>query len=409
MKTFLEFLLEYRGSRASEKASRLGLISNKHGGWVDRAGKLIAQTVAGDLQFIQKKSPSPEKPEVKINPAAQREAPQVKAAQGGVRPGVNAPKEQEAPPEVEGEKMITIVLGRFNPPTIGHKRVLDKAKQVASGGEIRIYPSRQQNNTTDPLNPPQKIKYMRKMFPEFKKKIVNDRSLTTIFEVLRNINEDGFKKVNIIVGADRVSEFERLANKHNNTEKGIYKFEKIEVISAGNRDPDSTDDITNMSSAKLRKAAVADDFAEFKAGIPRTMPQKEVENLYYAVQRGLEGDGTVAEMWKIAPKLDYENLKEQYYQNNIFNLDDIVENLNTGLVGKITRRGPNYVICVTEDNMMFKSWIKDITEWTDVSGVPSDQRLVGTPELLKYAMKMTGTKEITNFLTNYRKSKKKSK
>jgi nicotinamide mononucleotide adenylyltransferase len=408
MKTFSEFLLEYRGSRASEKASRLGLISNKHGGWVDRAGKLIAQTVSGDLQFVQKKSPSPDKPEAKINPATQREAPKVKPVQGGVRPGIAAPKEQEAAPEVETEKVITIVLGRFNPPTIGHQRVLDKAKQVASGGELRVYPSRQQNNTTDPLNPPQKIKYMRKMFPEFKKKIVNNQSLKTIFEVLRNIYEDGFKKVNIIVGADRVSEFERLANKHNK-EKGIYQFQEIKVISAGNRDPDSTDDVTNMSSAKLRKSAASDDFVEFRAGIPRTMPQKEVENLFHAVQRGLESKGAVAEMWKIAPKLDYDNLKEQYYQNNIFNVDDIVENLNTGLVGKITRRGPNYVICVTEDNMMFKSWIKDITEWTDVSGVPSDQRLVGTPELLKYAMKMTGTKEIQNFLTNYRKSKKKSK
>ena len=408
MKTFSDFLLEYRGSRASEKASRLGLISNKHGGWVDRAGKLIAQTVSGDLQFVQKKSPSPDKPEAKINPAAQREAPKVKPAQGGVRPGIAAPKEQEPAPEVETERSITIVLGRFNPPTIGHKRVLDKAKQVASGGELRVYPSRQQNNTTDPLNPPQKIKYMRKMFPEFKKKIVNNQSLTTIFEVLRNIYEDGFKKVNIIVGADRVSEFERLANKHNK-EKGIYQFQEIKVISAGNRDPDSTDDVTNMSSAKLRKAAVADDFTDFRAGIPRTMPQKEVENLFHAVQRGLESKGTVAEMWKIAPKLDYENLKEQYYQNNIFNIDDIVENLNTGLVGKITRRGPNYVICVTENDIMFKSWIKDITEWTVVSGVPSDQRLVGTPELLRYAMKMTGTKEITNFLSNYRKSKKKSK
>jgi nicotinamide mononucleotide adenylyltransferase len=408
MKTFSDFLLEYRGSRASEKASRLGLISNKHGGWVDRAGKLIAQTVSGDLQFVQKKSPSPDKPEAKINPAAQREAPKVKPAQGGVRPGIAAPKEQETAPEVETERSITIVLGRFNPPTIGHKRVLDKAKHVASGGELRVYPSRQQNNTTDPLNPPQKIKYMRKMFPEFKKKIVNNQSLTTIFEVLRNIYEDGFKKVNIIVGADRVSEFERLANKHNK-EKGIYQFQEIKVISAGNRDPDSTDDVTNMSSAKLRKAAVADDFTDFRAGIPRTMPQKEVENLFHAVQRGLESKGTVAEMWKIAPKLDYENLKEQYYQNNIFNIDDIVENLNTGLVGKITRRGPNYVICVTENDIMFKSWIKDITEWTDVSGVPSDQRLVGTPELLRYAMKMTGTKGITNFLSNYRKSKKKSK
>ena len=406
MKTFAEFLLEYRGSRASEKASRLGLISNKHGGWVDRAGKLIAQTVNGDLQFIQKRSPAPEKPEVKINPAAQREAPQVAQAQGGARPGITPPKPEEAPPEPEEEKIITIVLGRFNPPTIGHKRVLDKAKQVARGGEIRIYPSRVQNKTTDPLNPPLKIKYMRKMFPEFKKKIVNDRSLRTITDVLKNIDEDGFNKVNIIVGADRVSEFERLAKQNNGKE---YKFDEIKIIAAGTRDPDSTDDLTSASSAKLRKAAVEDDFATFRAGVPRTLPPKEVENMFHLVQRTLAGEGTFAEMWKIAPKLDYENLREQYYQNNIFNVGDKVQNLNTGLSGSITRRGPNYVICVTEDNNMFKSWIKDITEWTDISGVPADQRLVGTDALRKYTMKMTGTKEILNFYNNYKKSKSKTK
>ena len=407
MKTFLEFLLEYRGSRASEKASRLGLISNKHGGWVDRAGKLIAQTVAGDLQFVQKKSPSPEKPEVKIKPSAQREAPQVAPAKGGVRQELQPPKPQEAAPEVESEKEITIVLGRFNPPTIGHGRVLDKALRVSKGGEIRVYPSRKQNKTTDPLNPPLKIKYMRKMFPKFKKKIVNDRSLTTIFEVLKNIYDDGFSKVNIVVGADRVSEFERLANQYNNSD--LYKFDEIKIVSAGNRDPDSLNDVEGMSSAKLRKAAVDDDFQSFRAGIPRTMPPQEVENLFHAVQHSLAGEGTVAEMWKIAPELDYENLREQYYQDKIFNVGDIVENLNTGVVGEITRRGPNYVIYVTEDQMMFKSWIKDITEWTEVSGVPADQRLVGTPELVKYTMKMTGTKEIKNFLTNFRKSREKSK
>lgn len=406
MKTFSQFLLEYRGSRASEKASRLGLISNKHGGWVDKAGKLIAQTVRGDLQFIQKRSPSPEKPEVKLNPAQQREAPQITQAPGGTRPGITPPKEQEAAPEVETEKIITIVLGRFNPPTVGHRRVFDKAKQVAQGGEIRIYPSRRQNRTTDPLNPPQKIKYMRKMFPDLKKKIVNDRSLTTIFEVLKNIEEDGFSKVNIVVGADRVSEFERLANQENGKH---YEFEEIKIISAGPRDPDSTDDITSASSAKLRKAAMEDDYTTFRAGVPRTLPPQEVENLFHAVQNALEGQNKMTEMWKIAPDLDYENLRENYYNNKIFKVGEIVENLNTGLVGTITRRGPNYLICVTEENQMFKSWIKDITEWTDVSGVPSDQRLVGTPELLKYAMKMTGTTEIQNFLTNFRKSRKKSK
>lgn len=406
MKTFSDFLLEYRGGRASEKASRLGLISNKHGGWLDRSGKLIAQTFKGDLQFIQKKSPSPERPEVKVNPTAERLAPQVKQEPGGIRKNVKPPKQQESPKDVQPEKIITIVLGRFNPPTIGHKRVLDKAKQIASGGELRVYPSRQQNTTTDPINPPLKIKYMRKMFPDFKKKIVNAAKLSTIFEVLKNIFEDGFEKVNIVVGSDRVSEFERLSKQYNNN---LYKFKEINIISAGNRDPDSTEDVTNMSSAKMRKAAVQDDFETFKAGVPRTMPPKEVENMFHVVQRSLEGEGTVTEMWRIAPELDYKNLKEQYYLNNIFNIGDIVENLHTGLVGAITRRGPNYLICVTEDNIMFKSWIKDISEWTDVSGVPSDQREVGTDELRNYVMKMTGTEKIQNFLNNFRKSRKKSK
>lgn len=407
MKTFSDFLLEYRGSRASEKAYRLGLISNKHGGWVDRAGKLIAQTVKGDLQFIQKKSPSPEKQEVKQEARAKRESPTIKNKPAAVRRGITPPAQQEDPPKIEGEKIITIVLGRFNPPTVGHKKLFDKAKQVATNGELRIYPSRAQNRTTDPLNPPQKIKYMRKMFPDLKKNIVNDRSLKTIFDVLRNIYEDGFRKVNIVAGADRISEFDRLSKQYNNTD--LYDFEEINIISAGQRDPDSTDDITSMSSAKLRKAAIQNKFAEFRAGIPRSLPPQEVENLFHAVQNALEGKNKITEMWKVAPKLEYNTLREQYYQNNIFNVGDMVESFNNGLVGKVTRRGPNYVICVTEDNMMFKSWIKDITEWTDISGVPSDQRLVGTDDYREYAMKMTGTKKILNFLNNYRKSKNKTK
>jgi nicotinamide mononucleotide adenylyltransferase len=407
MKTFSQFLLEYRGSRASEKASRLGLISNRHGGWVDRSGKLIAQTVKGDLQFVQKKSPTPENPEVKSIKPQEREVPQLEQPPVGIRQKIKPPKKEEPPEKIEKNKTITIILGRFNPPTNAHRLVFDKAIKVASGGELRIYPSRAQNRTTDPLNPPQKIKYMRKMFPDLKDNIVNDKALRTIFDVLQNIYEDGFKSVNIVVGADRVSEFERLANQYNNSE--LYSFEEIEIISAGPRDPDAADEITSMSAAKLRKAAVGDDFQAFRAGIPRTLPPKEVENLFHAVQNALEGKNEVMEMWKIAPKLDYENLRENYYQGKIFNVGDIVENLNTGLIGTITRKGPNYLICVTEDNIMFKSWIKDITEWTDVSGVPADQREIGTDSLRKYVMRLTGTKKIINFLDSYRKSKVKSK
>lgn len=394
MKTFSKFLLEYRGSKASEKAYRLGLVSNKHGGWVDRSGKLIAKTVNGDLSFIQKRSPVQQKIEQpqRVNPDL--EEPSVSKVSSDKTSKIKSPRSEKDTNQIESGKIITIVLGRFNPPTNGHRKVFDKAKQVAAGGEIRIYPSRAQNRTTDPLNPPQKIKYMRKMFPDLKKKIVNDRSLKTIFDVLANIYEDSFKKVNIIVGSDRVSEFERLANQYNNSE--LYSFDEIKIISAGPRDPDSTDDLTSMSSAKLRKAAVENDFPTFRAGVPRTLPPPEVENLFHAVQNALEGKNKITEMWRIAPKLYYENLRENYYQEKVFNVGDTIENLNTGLIGKISRRGPNYIICVTEDNVMFKSWIKDIIEWKEENPVEFDG--------LDNSSKILSAKS-TSFLSYYRKSK----
>lgn len=90
-------------------------------------------------------------------------------------------------------------------------------------------------------------------------------------------------------------------------------------------------------------------------------------------------------------------LREKYIKGEIFKENEWVQSVVTEQVGRIIRRGTNYLICVTEDNEMFKPWIKDVIEWTEVSGVPADQREVGTPELVRYTMKMTGTKKISNF------------
>ena len=95
----------------------------------------------------------------------------------------------------------------------------------------------------------------------------------------------------------------------------------------------------------------------------------------------------------------------------------MVENLNTGLVGRVIRRGTNYLICVTEDGMMFKSWIRDITEKkkvkrapeTGIYGVSADKREIGTSSHREYAQSMVpGQEEIINFnikefLNKYRK------
>jgi len=92
-----------------------------------------------------------------------------------------------------------------------------------------------------------------------------------------------------------------------------------------------------------------------------------------------------------------KQLRDKYIRGEIFNEGDWVENLNSGLIGKIIRRGTNYLICVTEDNVMFKPWIRDVVEWTNRSGVPANQREVGTDALRKYVMSVSDTKSIDNF------------
>jgi hypothetical protein len=92
-----------------------------------------------------------------------------------------------------------------------------------------------------------------------------------------------------------------------------------------------------------------------------------------------------------------KQLRDKYVRGEIFNEGDWVENPNAGLIGKIIRRGTNYLICVTEDNVMFKPWIRDVVEWTNRSGVPADQREVGTDALRKYVMSVSDTKVIDNF------------
>ena len=171
-----------------------------------------------------------------------------------------------------------------------------------------------------------------------------------------------------------------------------------------------------MSASKMRKAAAENDFETFSKGVPNSLDDKTVKQLFNTVKKQMKiKEGW--SMWEIAPKFDWQNLRENYVSGNIFNVNQLVENLNTGLVGRVIRRGTNYLICVTEDGMMFKSWIRDLTEKkrvkraseTGIYGVPSNQREVGTSAQREYAQSMVpGQEEIINFnikefLNKYRK------
>jgi len=155
------------------------------------------------------------------------------------------------------------------------------------------------------------------------------------------------------------------------------------------------------------------DFKTFRSGLPEDVPRKQAMILFDTVRQGM-GVEEVQEcwnIWEIAPKEDPENLREAYIKKEVFDIGTKVENVNTGLIGRIIRRGANHLICVTEDNIMFKSWIKDVTEavvnGTTISGVPANQRLVGTDAHRKYVESMVpGATWGISFINKYRKSKK---
>ena len=251
---------------------------------------------------------------------------------------------------------MTVAFGRFNPPTTGHEKLLNKVKQVAGKGNYEIYPSRSNDPQKNPLDPDTKVGYMQQMFPQHAKHIMNDPNAKTIFDVLKGANKKGARSVNIVVGQDRQKEFENLANKYN---KKLYDYDRINVVSAGDRDPDG-EGVSAMSASKLRKAASDDDFDTFRTGVPRSMNDQNARNLYLALQKAMKVKKQQNEMWQIAPKFDWRGLRENYMNGNIFRVGSIVENDNTGLIGKIIRTGANHIIAVTEENIMFKSWIKDM-------------------------------------------------
>ena len=394
MKTFFQFISE---SNAVQQATRMGLKSDGHGGWYDNKGEFVAKTEKGSLKFFNKRQkigqqdPAQSDKEKKLSgtaPAAPVQEPTVKLE----------------PPKVEKTKgVLTVAFGRFNPPTTGHQKLLDTVASSSDDDDYIIVPSRSNDPKKNPLDAKTKVAAMKQMFPKHSKKIVDDEGNRTLFDVLKRAHTDGYAGVRIVGGSDRVSEFEKLTNNYN---KKLYDFDSIEVTSAGDRDPDS-DNVEGMSASKQRKAAAENDFEGFLRGIPTSMNRKMAQDLFNNVRKGMnvkEGWN----LWEIAPKFDWKNLRENYVSKKIFNVGQVVENLNSGLIGRIIRRGTNYLICVTEDNLMFKSWIKDVSEGvvngTDKSGVPADQRLVGTDSLRKYTETMVpGSSYGKQFINKYRK------
>ena len=321
MKKFSQFLSEAGETTVSAQARKMGLKGDGHGGWYDQQGKFKAKTVDGKLKVFSGREAKAE--EEKQNQkkaaadavrdsaktAAATSAQQKQPAQQQQQQATQAAPEEEVPMDEMESTGAVIVFGRFNPPTIGHEKLLKAAATQAKreGADLAIYPSRTQDKKKNPLDPKTKIGFMKTMFPDY---------------------QVGYKSVTIMVGQDRLAEFQGLAQKYNGSD--LYDFEEIKVVSAGARDPDA-DDVSGMSASKLRAHAAENDFNAFSKGVPNKMTVIQKKEMFNAVRKSMS---IKEELWQIAPKFDPESLRESYVKGKIFRIGDIVENLNTGLVGQ---------------------------------------------------------------------------
>lgn len=411
MKSFFSFLTEAAASKAVQQATRMGLTSDGHGGWYDNKGEFVAKTVGGKLEFFNanqqdgERDPKQSEKDKKLsgrtpaNPEAGLQAQETDPrTQGGGQPKPEneaqlagaAQQVAQNDPSVSGQQAaqaaaevptaengqtgpadvpktkgtLTLAFGRFNPPTTGHEKLLNKVAASADDGDYVIIPSRSEDKKKNPFGVDRKAALMRQMYPDHAERIVNDAGNRTIFDVLRKAHNDGYANVRIVGGGDRVKEYEKLANKYNGS---TYQFDNVEVVNAGNRDADADGD-EGMSASKMRKAAKDNDFRAFRKGMPKSIDNETAVAIFTELQDAMgivPKEAAVAEDWEIAPRLDSKNLRENYIQDNVFNIGDIIIHDSTGMEAEIVRKGSNHIICVTEDKKMFKAWTTDISEYSE--------------------------------------------
>ena len=369
MKKFSAFLTEAERSFAAKSAEKLKLKHIGYGRYANERGEVTHMSKDGKL--------------VRVDPQ-----------QAAAPTQANGEEETGDGSGTVDQGSISITFGRFNPPTIGHEKLLDKVAKEAktSGGEYRIYPSRSEDPKKNPLDAGTKIKYMRQAYPDHANAIVDSPDMRTIFDVLSALDADGYSSVNIVVGGDRVSEFNSLAQKYNGD---LYTFDEIKVVSAGGRDPDA-EGVEGMSASKLRKAAAEDDFDTFSKGMSKGLGKEGTEKLYLTLRQAMQveefDDFAEAsyELHEIAPKLDPKGLREAYFNQDLFEVGTFVENINTGIVSKVVSRGSNYVISIDERDGIYRSWLKDLVERTDIkffNYTPAGE--MGTDKLANYMRKLT--------------------
>ena len=257
-------------------------------------------------------------------------------------------------------KSIAFTFGRFNPPTIGHEKLINKVASVRAD-DYRIYLSRSEDPKKNPLSAKDKLSIMKQMFPRHARKIVINTT-NMILDICTELYKQGITEIFMVVGSDRVREFETIINKYNNVKSrhGFYNFDNVNVLSAGERDPDA-EGATGMSASKMRAAAAKGDLKSFEKGLPRGV---NADALMKKVRKGMNLAANYLHMRNLKPIASLEEFEQQqirdlYIREQIFNIGDTVDYIKEDIQGKIVRKGTNYIVVEDSKNNLHKAWIWD--------------------------------------------------
>ena len=255
---------------------------------------------------------------------------------------------------------LVFAFGRFNPPTIGHAKLMSKVITEARKNNANhiVYASASTDKRSNPLDVNTKVKFMKKMFPQNNIKAAGGNQ-RTFMEILKFFDKM-YGKIIMIAGSDRVSEFQKLSDKYNGKD---YNYKSIKLVSSGERDPDA-EGVTGMSASKMREMAKNNDYRSFKSGVPR-LSDRDSKELFTAVKKGMG----IRERYESFTNFLNNDLREEYHQERIFNIGDMVEHMD-GTMGMIVRRGSNYVSMETDDGLIKKAWLYDIQTLEEEPRIP---------------------------------------
>ena len=304
-------------------------------------------------------------------------------------------KEEKVQEALDKTSKLVFAFGRFNPPTIGHDKLMREVISQArkNGANHIVYASASTDKRKNPLDQNTKIKFMKKMFP--KNKIAGaGGNQRTFMEVLK-FYDKMYGEIIMIAGSDRINEFQKLADKYNGKD---YNYKSIKVVSSGDRDPDA-EGVTGMSASKMREMAKQNDFKTFKTGLTRNLSDRDAKQLFDAVKKGMG----LKERYESFTDFLNNDLREEYYQEKIFNVGDMIEHVD-GSTGTVVRRGTNYV-SYENDGLVKKAWLYDIQPLDEDSAMLRFRDLL--PKKMKHALyRMSHAEKYKKALQMYRDLKK---